>query len=127
VGNAVGHVQGNLKTAFQGMDVNKDGEVQPAEAEGAIGRLLKAAGATAAEVAEVKTHAAEFVAMDVDGSGGISWDELPKEATDGTKMKQTLEQAGKFVDETVGPSVLKVLSLLDANGDGHVSPAEVGM
>jgi len=125
--SAADHVQTNLQLAFQGTDSNKDGEIQPEEVEVVAGRLMFAAGATAEEVAQLKVHPGEFASADVDGSGGISWDELPKEVTDGTMMRKAADQATSFVSKDVGPALQDILSLLDADGDGHVTQVEVGV
>mmetsp|Transcript_88930 Transcript_88930/g.203389 ORF Transcript_88930/g.203389 Transcript_88930/m.203389 type:complete len:431 (-) Transcript_88930:122-1414(-) len=120
-------VQANIKPAFEQVDANQDGEIQPDEAESMVKRVMRMAGATEEDVAEVKVSSADFAEDDADGSGGISWDELPTEITDGTTIRQTADQVAATINNDVAPALKDVMSLLDANDDGRLTQEELGV
>jgi len=120
-------VQASIKPAFERTDENEDGEIQPDEAEKMVKRFMRMAGAAEEDIVEVKVSSADFADADVDGSGGISWDELPTEITDGTTIKQTADQIAASINNDVAPALKETMSLLDADGDGRLTQEELGV
>jgi len=123
---AAEELHASVRPAFEHTDANGDGEIQSIEAELVMQRMMLAAGADVDGVADVTVNKVAFADRDVDGSGGISWDELPEDLTDGTTIRQTANDITSRINR-VAPELQDMLSLLDTDGDGSLTQKELGV